>query len=155
MREPLSDAGPTGERPPFRFSARSRVEVADTDLGGVVYYGRYAHLLDRAILAYRRHLGIPGLGPDGHLFVVRSLSVEYRVSAVFDDQVETFVRVARLGRSSHIVEGRLERMGDRPEHLADARAVIVGVREYLGRPTRMPADMTGAIAAFEGIEARG
>ncbi len=153
MREPLADAGPTGERPPYRFSARCRVEVTDTDLGGVVYYGRYAHLLDRAILAYRRHLGIPGLGPDGHLFLVRSLSVEYRASAVFDDEVETFVRVARLGRSSHIIEARLERMGDRPEHLADARAVIVGVREYLGRPTRMPATMNGAIAAFEGIGA--
>jgi YbgC/YbaW family acyl-CoA thioester hydrolase len=153
VREALADAGPTAERPPFRFSARCRVEVTDTDLGGVVYYGRYAHLIDRAILAYRRHLGIPGLGPDGHLFLVRSLSVEYRASAVFDDEVETFVRVARLGRSSHIVEARLERIGEHPEHLADARAVIVGVREYLGRPTRMPASMNEAIAAFEGIGA--
>ena len=50
------------------ISARCRVEVADTDLGGVVYYGRYAH-------------------------------------------------------------------------------------QYLGRPTRMPAAMNEAIAAFEGIEA--
>ena len=153
MREPLADAGPTQERPPYRFSARSRVEVADTDLGGVLYYGRYAHLIDRAILAYRRHLGIPGLGPDGHLFMVRSLSVEYRASAVFDDEVETFVRVARLGRSSHVVEARLERIGERPEHLADARVVIVGVREYQGRPTRIPEPMHAAIAAFEGIGA--
>lgn len=153
MRGPLADAGPTAERPPFRFSARCRVEIADTDLGGVVYYGRYAHLIDRAILAHRRHLGIPCLGPDGHLFVVRSLSVEYRASAAFDDEVETFVRVASLGRSSHVVEARLERIGDRPEHLIDARAVIVGVQDYSGRPTRMPEAMRGAIAAFEGIGA--
>ena len=66
-------SGPTDRVPPFRFSAVSRVDVAETDLGAVVYYGRYVHHVDRAVIAYRRHVGIPPLGPDGHLFVVRRL----------------------------------------------------------------------------------
>lgn len=154
MRTPIADAGPTDRVPPFRFSARSRVDVADTDLGAVVYYGRYPVHIDRAVLAHRRHLGIPELGPPGHLFVVRSLAVDYLASARFGDEVEAFVRVAELGRSSHVVEVRLERVGEEPAHVADARLAIVGLSAYGGRPSRMPGATREAIAAFEGGSVR-
>lgn len=146
-------SGTTGRVPPFRFSAVSRVDVAETDLGAVVYYGRYVHHVDRAVIAYRRHVGIPPLGPDGHLFVVRRLEVDYRAPARFDDEVEAFVRVTRLGGSSHEYAVRLERIGGGPHgHLADAVITIVGVGGYEApRPTRMPASMRDAIAAFEGL----
>lgn len=150
-RVTLADAGPADRVPPFRFSARSRVDVAETDLGAVVYYARYPHHLDRAVLAYRRHIGIPPLGPDGHFFVVRSLAVDYRASAAFDDEVEVFVRTSAVGRTSHTVEARMERAGDRgPAHLADATLVLVGLATYGGRPSRVPDAMREAIAAFEG-----
>jgi acyl-CoA thioester hydrolase len=150
MREPLGEAGPTDRRPPFRFSATARVDVAETDLGAVVYYGRYAHHVDRAVLAHRRHLGIPGLGPPGHLFVIRSYHAEYHASAVFDDVVETFVRIAALGRSSHAVATRMERHDD-GALLAEARLVIVGLASYGGRPSRIPEEVRAAVARFEGI----
>lgn len=150
MSGPLAQAGPTDRVPPFRFGARSRVEIADTDLGAVVYYGRYPLHVDRAVVAYRRHLGIPPLGPEGHLFVVRSLSIDYLAPARFDDEVEVLVRVADLGRSSHAVEARLERVGAEPAHLADARLVVVGLAAYGGRPTRVPEAMRAAIEGFEG-----
>jgi len=146
-------AGPTDRVPPFRFSARARVDVAETDLGAVVYYARYPHHLDRAVLAYRRHMGIPLLGPEGHLFVVRSLQIDYRASARFDDLLETFVRVSALGRSSHTISARMERVGDGdPLHVADATLVIVGLGAYGGRPSRVPDTMREAITAFEGID---
>jgi acyl-CoA thioester hydrolase len=152
VREAIAHAGPTDRVPPFRFSAVSRVSVADTDLGAVAYYGRYAHHLDRAAIAYRRHLGIPPLGPEGHVFVVRSLAVDYRASARFDDEVEAFVRVTDLGRTVHTMQARLERLTDAgSQHLADARLVIVGLAAYGGRPSRMPAVMHDAVAAFEGL----
>jgi len=152
-RTPDAHSGPTDRVPPFRFSAVSRVDVAETDLGAVVYYGRYVHHVDRALLAYRRHVGVPGLGPDGHLLVVRRLEVDYRASARFGDEVEAFVRVTRLGRSSHEYDVRLERVsGGPPGHLADAVLTIVGVGAYEApRPTRMPEPMRAAIAAFEGL----
>lgn len=151
-RAPLADAGPTDRVPPFRFSARSRVDVSDTDLGAVVYYGRYPVHLDRAVLAYRRHLGIPPLGPDGHLFVVRSLAIDYVGSARFDDEIEVFVRVAELGRIRHAMTARMERVGDgAPEHLADARLELVGLAAYGGRPSRVPDAMRDAVTTFEGL----
>lgn len=153
-REAIADAGPTDRVPPFRFSARSRVDVAETDLGGLVYYGRYAYHIDRAVLAYRRHLGIPGLGPAGHVFVVRSLRIDYRASAFFDDHVEVLVRASELGRSSHTMRARLERVGAaEPVHLADATLVLVGLGDYGGRPSRIPDTMRQAIAGFEELGA--
>jgi YbgC/YbaW family acyl-CoA thioester hydrolase len=147
----MAAAGPTDRVPPFRFGARSRVDVADTDLGEVVFYGRYPIHIDRAVLAYRRHLGIPLLGPAGHLFVVRSLAIDYLASARFDDEIEVLVRVAEVGRTSHVLELRMERCGASPAHVADARMVIVGLSAYGGRPSRMPATMRDAILAFEGL----
>ena len=93
---PHADANADG----FGFAVSTRVEIADTDLGGVVYYGNYARLLDRALMAYRRELGIPELGPAGHLFVVRHLACDYRRSARFGDELTVRIRTARVGRSS-------------------------------------------------------
>ena len=152
MRAVTADAGPSDRVPPFRFSARSRVDIAETDLGAVLFYARYPHHVDRAVLAYRRHLGVPLLGPPGHLFVIRSLEVDYRSSARFDEELEVFVRVSELGRSSHTMQARIERTGgEGPAHVADARLVVVGLAEYGGRPSRIPDGMREAIAAFEEI----
>ncbi len=150
----MSGLSTTGGAPDrgFRFGLRARVDLADTDLGAVVYYGRYPHYLDRGVFAYRRHLGIPPLGPAGHMFVVASLSIDYRSAARFDDLVEILVRVPEIGRSSHRVEVLMERAGERgePVLLAEMRCTLVGLSSYEnGRPTRVPDDLRAAIEAFE------
>lgn len=131
-----------------RFTLRTRVEIADTDLGGVVYYGRYPHLVDRAVIAYRRRLGIPPLGPDGHLFVVRSLALDYLAPARFDDELEIAVRTAEVGRTSHSVHAAIAHAGG--GRVAEARLVVVGVSSYGGRPTRVPESLRAALDGFEG-----
>jgi acyl-CoA thioester hydrolase len=87
------------DHPPFRFSARTRVGFSDTDAQGIVYYGRYNPYFDLARVEYIRRLGL--LHPvDGGDFVMRANTVEYFAPAVFDDEIEIFVRVARIGRTS-------------------------------------------------------
>ncbi len=133
---------------------RQRVDIADTDLGAVVYYGRYVHYVDRAVVEYRRHLGIPPLGPQGHLFVVRSLTVSYQSSARFDDVVEVFVRTSRLGRTSHTHEARIERAMPAGDGLllAEIELTVVGITSYqAGRPSRIPEAMRNVITDFEGL----
>ena len=133
---------------------RQRVDIADTDLGAVVYYGRYVHYVDRAVVEYRRHLGIPPLGPPGHLFVVRNLTVSYQASARFDDLVEVFVRTSQIGRTSHTHEARIERAMPAGEGvlLAEIQLTVVGITSYeAGRPSRIPETMRTALADFEGL----
>jgi acyl-CoA thioester hydrolase len=134
----------------FRFALDTRVEIADTDLGGVVYYGSYARLADRAVCAYRRHLGIPELGPDGHRFVVRTMSWDYLRAARFSDELTVHVGVPRVGRSSHTVRVRIDHSASGAV-VATAELTIVGVSDYdQPRPTRVPADLVERISGFEG-----
>ena len=60
--DPLDDDAPelgrvTDRRPPFKYSALTRVWFSDTDAQGVVYYGRYLPYFDHARTEYHRHLG--------------------------------------------------------------------------------------------------
>ena len=90
---------PTDRRPPFRFVHRTRVGYDETDAQGIVYYGRYMPYFDRARVEYLRHLALLHSDERGE-FVMRAQSVEYHAPAVFDDELEVFVRVRRIGRTS-------------------------------------------------------
>ena len=87
-------------KPPFKFSARTRVGFSDTDAQGIVYYGRYNPYFDLARVEYLRMLGLLQARGEAGDFVMRANDVEYFAPAVFDDQIEVFVRVSRLGRTS-------------------------------------------------------
>jgi acyl-CoA thioester hydrolase len=86
-------------KPPFKFSARTRVGFSDTDAQGIVYYGRYNPYFDLARVEYLRALGLLRYQGPGD-FVMRANDVEYFAPAVFDDEIEVFVRVSRIGRTS-------------------------------------------------------
>src|SRR5699024_7487841 len=86
-------------KPPFKMSARTRVGFSDTDAQGIVYYGRYNPYFDFARVEYLRALGLLDRRGDGD-FVMRANTVEYFAPAVFDDLVEVYARVSRIGSTS-------------------------------------------------------
>src|SRR2546425_12946377 len=86
-------------KPPFKFSARTRVGFSDTDAQGVVYYGRYNPYFDLARAEWLRSLGLLHRGSGAEEFVMRANDVEYFAPARFDDELEIHVR-ARFGRTS-------------------------------------------------------
>ena len=92
-------------KPPFKLSARTRVGFSDTDAQGIVYYGRYLPYFDLARVEYHRNLGLLAMeaGP-GVEFVMRALTVDYHAPAVFDDEIEVYVRIARIGKTSATYE---------------------------------------------------
>ena len=94
------------EKPPFRFSATTRVGFSDTDAQGIVYYGRYLPYFDLARVEYHRNLGLLGMdiGDAGQEFVMRACTIDYLAPAVFDDLIEVYVRMARIGRTSATYE---------------------------------------------------
>ena len=94
----------TDRKPPFKLSALTRVGFSDTDAQGIVYYGRYIPYFDLARVEYHRHLGLSNAALGGNEFVMRAMHVEYHAPAVFDDLIEVFVRLARIGRTSATYE---------------------------------------------------
>jgi acyl-CoA thioester hydrolase len=140
---------PTDRRPPFKYSALARVWFSDTDAQGIVYYGRYLPYFDHARVEYHRHLGISGVGRDGFEFVMRASNVEYHAPARFDDLLEVFVRLKRIGRTSVTYECAAYRMDDDLLMVtADQALVLVDLDERRAQP--IPDEFRAAMRAFEG-----
>ncbi len=137
----------TNRKPPFKYSAIARVWFSDTDAQGVVYYGRYLPYFDHARTEYHRHLGQVAL--EGREFVMRASTVEYLAPARFDDLLEIFVRVARIGRTSTTYECAAYRMED-DELMVTATQTLVLIDLAERRPSEIPGDYRSLIAAFEG-----
>jgi acyl-CoA thioester hydrolase len=138
----------TDRRPPFKYSALARVWFSDTDAQGIVYYGRYLPYFDHARTEYHRHLG--GLvGLDDAEFVMRASHVDYLAPARFDDLIESFVRVSRIGRTSITYELAAWRLPDEL-HLVEATQTLVLVDPLERRPTPIPGSFRETIRAFEG-----
>ena len=143
---------PTDRRPPFKYSALTRVWFSDTDAQGVVYYGRYLPYFDHARTEYHRHLGAPKVA--GREFVMRASSVEYHAPARFDDLIEAFIRVSRIGRSSMTYECAAYRLPD-DALMVTAQQTLVLIDLEERRPAPVPKDLRAAIRTLEGADLDG
>jgi acyl-CoA thioester hydrolase len=143
--------GPVTTKPPFKFSAQTRVGFSDTDAQGIVYYGRYLPYFDLARVEYHRHLGLLGMdiGDQGQEFVMRACTIEYLAPAVFDDLIEVYVRMARIGRTSATYEFAAYRARDDLLMVtATQTLVLVDLEERKAVP--IPDSYEDAVRAFEG-----
>jgi acyl-CoA thioester hydrolase len=141
-------------RPPFKYSALTRVGFSDTDAQGIVYYGRYLPYFDTARVEYHRHLEMLPTGPTEHEFVMRACSIEYFAPARFDDLVEVFIRVSRIGRTSVTYEcAAYSRDDDLLMVTADQTLVLVDLDERKACP--VPDWFRERIRSFEGSDLDG
>jgi acyl-CoA thioester hydrolase len=139
----------TGRKPPFKFAAFTRVGFSDTDAQGIVYYGRYLAYFDLARVEYHRHLGLLPEHAGEEQFVMRASSVEYFAPAVFDDLIEIFIRIRRIGRTSATYECAAYRTGDDVLMVTAAQTlVLIDLEER--RATPIPDWYRAAIRDFEG-----
>jgi acyl-CoA thioester hydrolase len=136
----------TDRRPPFKYSALARVWFSDTDAQGVVYYGRYLPYFDHARTEYHRHLG--GFTTSDREFVMRASVVEYHAPARFDDLIEIFVRVSRIGRTSVTYEYAAYRLSD-ATLMVTAQQTLVLIELGSRRPTPVPDELRAPVRAFE------
>ena len=114
----------TDRKPPFRYAAYQRVGFSETDAQGVVDDGRYMPYFDLARTEYHRHLGRVHIGDVD--FAMRAVNVDYVAGARFDDPLEIFVRVERIGTTSITYDHAAYRIDDDGDTLmATAKAVVV------------------------------
>jgi acyl-CoA thioester hydrolase len=144
----------TDRKPPFRYSAFARVAFSDTDAQGVVYYGRYMPYFDLARTEYHRHLGRIELGDVD--FAMRAVSVEYRAGARYDDLLEIFVRIEKLGRTSITYDHaayRIDGNGGEDRLMASAKATLVCIALDERKAVPVPQAFRDRISSFEEIAA--
>jgi acyl-CoA thioester hydrolase len=147
VEDPLELGRTTDRRPPFRYSALTRVWFSDTDAQGVVYYGRYLPYFDHARTEYHRHLG--SLRIEGAEFVMRASNVEYLAPARFDDLLEVFIRVSRIGRTSATYEMAAYRVED-DELMVTAHQTLVLVDLAARKAAPVTEVFREKIRGFEG-----
>ena len=145
----------TDAKPPFKYAAYTRVGFSETDAQGVVYYGRYLPYFDLARTEYHRHLGRVSLA--GRDFVMRAAAVEYHAPARFDDLLEVFVRVERIGRTSVTFDHAAYRVGGEQGAedvlMVTAKQTLVLVDLAERSPAPVPESYRSLIARFEGVPA--
>jgi acyl-CoA thioester hydrolase len=143
---------PTERKPPFKFSAFTRVGFSDTDAQGIVYYGRYLPYFDLARVEYLRHLALLRLEAgidDPHEFVMRASGVEYFAPARFDDLIEIFVRLSRIGRTSATFECAAHLASD-DRLMVTARQTLVLVDLDERKAAGIPESYRARVQEFEG-----
>ena len=138
-------------KPPFKLSARARVGFSDTDAQGIVYYGRYNPYFDIARVEYHRSLGLLHDEGPGE-FVMRANDVEYFAPAVFDDEIEIFARVVRVGRTSVTFAFAAYRQPD-DTLMVTAHQTLVYVDLAERRACEVPHEYRTRVLDFEGDDA--
>jgi len=135
-------------RPPFKFSARTRVGFSDTDAQGIVYYGRYNPYFDLARVEYLRSIGQLHREAEGD-FVMRANDVEYFAPARFDDELEIYARVSRIGRTSITYQFAAYKL---PEDmlLVTAHQTLVYVDPDERKALLVPDDYRAGVVELEG-----
>jgi acyl-CoA thioester hydrolase len=133
---------------PFKFSARTRVGFSDTDAQGIVYYGRYNPYFDLARVEYLRSIAQLHRQAEGD-FVMRANDVEYFAPARFDDELEIYARVSRIGRTSITFQFAAYKM---PEDnlLVTAHQTLVYVDLEERKALLVPDDYRAKVVELEG-----
>jgi acyl-CoA thioester hydrolase len=138
-------------KPPFKFSATTRVGFSDTDAQGIVYYGRYNPYFDLARVEYLRSLGLLKARGEVGDYVMRANDVEYFAPAVFDDELEICVRVRRIGRTSVTFEFAAYRIPD-DVLMVTAHQTLVYVDLAERKACPVPDEFREPVLAFEGAD---
>lgn len=131
------------------FSWPARVYWEDTDGGGVVYYANYLKFLERARTEWLRSLGFvqTELAKDpGIVFVVASLSIDYRRPARLDDALVVTCDYEPDGATCIRFAQRILR-NDELLVEAEVRVACIDARSF--RPKRLPAAIVAALSVKE------
>ena len=123
---------------------RVRVYYEDSDAGGVVYYANYLKFMERARTEWLRSLGIEqdDLMKDMNvLFVVRSISMEYKRPARFNDSLCVTVEPFDLKRASISFRQTIMKQDEGESVLAVGEVNVVCLQASDFSPKSIPLDL--------------
>ena len=89
------------------------------------------------------------IGEEGQEFVMRACAIDYLAPAVFDDLIEVYVRMAKIGRTSAMYELAAYRARD-DALMVTATQTLVLVDLDERKAVSIPESYKDAIRAFEG-----
>ena len=122
------------------FFHKLKVYYEDTDAGGVVYYANYLKYLERARTEALVTLGFNNkkIKEDfGSLILVKSCSIEYKISAHLEDELSIRSFVKSITKTSFFMNQFISRGED---IIAEAKVHLVFVN-IEGKPMKIPSTL--------------
>ena len=119
------------------FFHKLKVYYEDTDAGGIVYYANYLKFLERARTEALFTLGFTNkkIKEDfGSLIIVKSCNIEYRRSALLEDELNIRSFVKSITKTSFFMNQFISRGED---IIVEAKIHLVFVNND-GKPMRIP-----------------
>jgi 4-hydroxybenzoyl-CoA thioesterase len=131
------------------FRLPIRIYIEDTDAQGIVYYVNYLKYMERARSDWLRSYGFktPAFWGESRIFVVHSLSVNYKMPAKLDDQIIVTARGSGHGRAFFTVEQKVLRE-DKLLCIGEIKVACVDQRS--NRPVAMPDELLDKVFAHGG-----
>ena len=119
-----------------------RVYYEDTDAGGVVYYANYLKFLERARTEWLRSFGFEQdqlRSEHNVVFAVRSVDIQYKKPARFNEQLNVSVDDAELRPASIATQQSVSRkVGNQTELIVTAAVNIVCLHGDQFSPHKIP-----------------
>ncbi len=137
-------------RPGFAFSTRFRVRYAEIDGQRIVFNSRYLEYADVAVTEFWRWSGMDALGPvwtEAEFNVVQA-TVQYKAPFRYDDMIEAWVRIDRIGNSSMTTRVELVHADTGALHTV-IEIVSAHVDLAAGRATPIPDEVRAAVMALD------
>jgi acyl-CoA thioester hydrolase len=134
----------------YRFHHKIRVRFADTDLQGIVFNGNYLTYYDVAWTEYFRAMGLAwkDIIETGADTVLARIEMDFKSPARFDEILEVYVRVSRIGNTSLTFKFEIYPEGE-DRLIGAATSLYVCIDPNTLRPVRVPDALRFRISEFE------
>lgn len=115
-----------------------RVRYGETDQMGIVYHGNYAQYLEIGRIEWLRSFGISykEMEEQGIMLPVISLSLNYKKSARYDDEICVKTKLVKLPTAT--IEFDFEISNEDGEIITFANVILAFINMKTMRPTRCP-----------------
>ncbi|MGA9772873.1 MAG: thioesterase family protein [Blastocatellia bacterium] len=135
----------------FKFNHKLRVRFAETDLQAIVFNGNYLTYYDVAWTEYFRAMGLAwkDIIATGADTVLARTTMEFKSPARFDDVLEIYTRVSRIGNTSITFDFEIYPEGEE-RLIGTCSSLYVSVDPKTLRPVRVPDALRLIISEFEG-----
>lgn len=124
-----------------------RVYNQDIDAGRIVFVANYLKFMERTRTEWLLTIGVNQRFMERHLrtgFVVKDVQLQCHKPAYLDDIVQATVQIEQLGRSSFVLQQKIERDG---ALLCEGRFVAVCVSLTEFRPVAIASDIRARLEA--------
>lgn len=129
------------------FTWPVRVYIEDTDAGGIVFYANYLKYFERARTEFFRARGIElrQCFSENINYVVHSLSIQYKKSALLDDQLLISAQPVKIAKTYLIFAQQvINKNGD---VLVEAEVKIACLKLDSAKPRPLPDNFIASLSA--------